>query len=76
MNLDALLQKQGFGTTPRETSRREVGPITSLHHPRLLLQGLLASSAPSLPTGLLASRVPSLGWGKWCNRGRGSGRAV
>lgn len=81
LNLDGLL-RQGFGDDPRGACWREAGPSIPPHSIRGSWgQGRSPPSSPPVYLGLLASRVPPpplppLGWGKWCNRGRGSGRAM
>lgn len=82
LNLDGLL-RQGFGATPEGLAGGRRAPASP---PPIQSEapGGRAAPPPSSPPvylGLLASRVPPpplppLGWGKWCNRGRGSGRAM
>lgn len=74
LNLNAQLVRQGVATRrPLETCWRE--PRARKPLPAAAVAGgLRSSSPPPYWAGLLPA--PPLVWGKWRNRGRGSGRAM
>lgn len=75
LNLNAQLVRQGVaGGRPQETCRRE--PRARNPPPQRLPLQVISAPPPSHPAGLGCPWLPPLVWGKWRNRGRGSGRAV
>lgn len=74
--LGCAAPEAGVRDDPRGTCWREAGPGTPLGS-RLLWWGCSPSTPLRFSWAYLPpAPLPPLGWGKWCNRGRGSGRAM